>query len=139
MPRRARTSKDIARDIGIQSIHKLYVLAVEAARRGEIEYSRALLREADEIRRLLRLAKPVLLRRGVCRNCWAPLVLGLTARVRLVRDGRVTRRVVTCLICGYKHRYIVRVRRYGVHEEPREAEGNSATGARRRNNRQEWA
>ena len=139
MPRRLKSSKEVARDIAIQAIYRLYSFAVEAARRGELDYARSLIREADEIRRLIRLRKPMVLRRGVCRNCGAPLVLGVTARVRLVRDGRVTRRVVTCLICGYRHRYIVRVRRPEKHEEPLEAEGDSTARSSRRDYRQERA
>ncbi|WP_236698190.1 ribonuclease P protein component 4 [Pyrodictium occultum] len=123
----------------MQAVHRLYRLAVDAARRGDVDYARALVREADELRRRLRLPKPWVLRRGVCRGCGAPLVPGITARVRLVRDGRVTRLVVACLICGYLHRYIVRVRRSRAEGASIKAEGAGSAGARGRDHREERA
>ncbi len=103
--------RSLARRLAAQSTRRLYEEAVEAARRGELELARRLVEKAEETRRAARLRRPVYLRRGVCRNCGVPLVPGVTAGYRVRRDGRVTRLVVTCLICGYKHRYILRVRR----------------------------
>ena len=109
----ARSARQLARRLAVSAVERLYSLAVEAARRGELELARELVARADEVRRTFKLRKPLFLRRGVCRNCGVPLVAGVTASYRLRRDGRVTRLVVTCLVCGYKHRYILRVRRGG--------------------------
>ena len=106
-----RRLQGLARELAVLSVRRLYREAVEAARRGELGLARELVARAEELRRTLRLRKPRFLRRGVCRNCGVPLVPGVTASYRLRRDGRVTRLVVTCLVCGYKHRYVLRVRR----------------------------
>jgi ribonuclease P protein subunit RPR2 len=89
----------------------LYRAAVEALREGDVELARRLTREAEEVRRATRLRKPRFLRFGVCRNCGAPLVPGLSARVRLHPEGKITRVSVTCLVCGYVFRMHVRRRR----------------------------
>ncbi|ABM81412.1 ribonuclease P protein component 4 [Hyperthermus butylicus] len=106
-------SRELARDVALQAIRTLYLAAVDAVRRGDYELARRLVAEADETRRVMRLRKPRFLRRGVCRNCSLPLVPGVTARYRLVRDGSVTRLVVTCLACGYIHRHVLVQRRRG--------------------------
>ena len=111
MAGRGRRLRGLAREIAARSLRRIYAEAVELARRGDYETARLLVGEAEEVRRAARLRRPRYLRRGVCRNCGVPLVPGVTAVYRLRRDGRVTRLVVTCLVCGYKHRYILRVRR----------------------------
>lgn len=103
-------SRGYARGLGFRAIERLYAAAVEAARSGEYDYARLLVSRADEIQRVMRLPKPPALRRGACRRCRVPLIPGVTARYRLRRDGRVLRLVVTCMLCGYIHRYIVRAR-----------------------------
>ncbi len=99
--------EELARDIAKQRILYLYRLAVEAVRRGEVEYARKLVEQALTIVKRMRLRKPYVLRRMVCKNCKVPLIPGLTARVR-IREGRV---VVTCTVCGYIRRYPVKTGR----------------------------
>jgi ribonuclease P protein subunit RPR2 len=91
-------------------VEGLYNLALEAVRQGDIEYARKLVREAEELRRSLRMRKPRVLRRGVCRNCQVPLLPGVTAQVRTRRKGRVTKLIIKCEVCGYIHRYHLRRR-----------------------------
>ena len=107
--------RELAKDIALQAIRILYLAAIDAVRRGDHELARRLVAAADAARRVMRLRKPRFLRRGVCRNCGLPLVPGVTARYRLVRDGSISRLVVTCLACGYIHRYILVKRRRGSH------------------------
>ncbi len=109
----AKRLRGLAREAAVRSIAALYREAVEALRRGDVELARRLTREAEEVRRAARLRKPRFLRFGVCRNCGAPLVPGLSARVRLHPERRITRVSVTCLICGYVFRMHVRKRRGG--------------------------
>ncbi len=78
---------------------------------GDVELARRLVAEAEEVRRVARLRKPRFLRLGVCKNCGVPLVPGLSARVRLHAEGRITRVSVTCLYCGYVRRMHVRRRK----------------------------
>ena len=84
----------------------LYSMALEAARAGDLEYARML---TGLIRRLAtrnRVRPPRSIKRGICKNCGAPLIPGVTARVRLRSQGRsFAYRVVVCLECGWIHRY----------------------------------
>ncbi len=91
----------LARDIAYQRAFLLYRLAVEEARRGNVDRARRLVEQALEILKRMRLRKPYVLRRMVCKNCLAPLIPGLTATVRL-REGKI---VVRCSLCGYIRRF----------------------------------
>ncbi len=88
-------------DIGLQRVRLLYSYAVEAVRKGDYNHARYLISVALSILRRLRLRKPLLIRRGICKNCLIPLVPGLTSTVR-IRRNRV---IVTCRLCGYIRRY----------------------------------
>jgi len=123
----ARTRlKDIVRDIGYQGIRIIFDEAVRLAREGRVEEARQLIKDAEELRKRIKLKKPFVLRRMVCKNCGAPLVPGLAATYRLRRDGRVTRLVVTCTICGYKRRFILRVKGRHSGTESEEAKRDSS-------------
>jgi len=113
--------KDFVRDIGYQGIRILFREAVRLVRTNRVEEARDLVRDAEELRKRIKLRKPYVLRRMVCKNCGTPLVPGVTAVYRTRRDGRVTRLVVTCTMCGYKHRYVLRVRGAGNESEPKKA------------------
>jgi ribonuclease P protein subunit RPR2 len=113
----------------------LFKEAVRQLREGRIELARQLVRDADELRKRARLKKPLVLRRYVCKNCGTPLVPGLTATYRLRREGSITRLVVACLICGYKHRYVLRNRRVEGRGELKEAEGAGTAATSRRYHR----
>ena len=108
-----RRLRGLAREVAVRSMVSLYRGAVEALREGDVELARRLVAEADEVRRVARLRKPRFLRLGVCKNCGAPLIPGLSARVRLRSEGRITRVSVTCLLCGYVRRMHVVKRRGG--------------------------
>ncbi len=103
--------KKLAHELAVNAMRRLYIEAIRFAKQGDIELARELVSDADEIRRILRLRKPMFLRRGVCKHCGVPLIPGVTASYRLRRDGSITRLVVTCTVCGFKHRYIVKRRR----------------------------
>lgn len=102
--------KDFVRDIGYQGIRVLFNEAVRLVKMNRVEEARELIRDAEELRKRVKLRKPYVLRRMVCKNCKIPLIPGVTAIYRTRRDGRVTRLVVTCTMCGYKHRYVLRIR-----------------------------
>jgi len=94
------------RDLARQRIVLLYRMAVEAARRGDVGYARDLGGLAWEMYRSTRARIPRWLKRGLCRRCHAPLIPGVTARVRLRSQGRRFSYVtVTCLACGWTRRY----------------------------------
>ncbi len=83
----------------------LYNLAVEDARSGEFEHARMLTRLIKRLSTRNRVHIPLDIKRGICKNCGVPLIPGSTSRIRLVHDGRSSKIVVTCLICGWMHRY----------------------------------
>ncbi len=118
--------KDVVRDIGYQGIRILFNEAVRLTRAGRVEEARNLIRDAEELRKRVKLRKPFMLRRMVCKNCGAPLIPGLTATYRLRRDGSVTRLVVTCTICGYKRRFVLRAKGGHNDSKPKKAKGNSS-------------
>lgn len=99
--RRKIDARRLAIDIARQAMLQLYRLSVEQARRGDYETARRLIEHALEIHRRLRVRKPIPLRRAICPNCHAPLVPGVTARVRLRSRGKHIRITTTCLLCGY--------------------------------------
>lgn len=99
--------KDIAR----QRIARLYALATDAVRKGEKEFARRYVRLAIEISHKAAIRPPLYFRRGYCRRCFVPLIPGLTARYRLVSEGKGSRVVVTCLECGWRRRYMIKSRR----------------------------
>ena len=117
--------KDITRDIGYQGTRILFDEAVRLTRTGRIEEARQLISDAEELRKRIKLRKPFVLSRMVCKNCGVPLIPGLTATYRLRRDGRVTRLVVTCDICGYKRRFVLRIRGRRDGPESKKAKGDS--------------
>jgi len=105
LKRRSRKRHLYNRDLVLQRIKILYKIAVEEARKGNIEYSRMLTGLINRLSTRNRVKLPRNVKRGICRNCGAPLIPGVTSRVRLERDGRTSRLVVRCLICGWIHRY----------------------------------
>lgn len=115
-----RRSRRLLRDIARQRYEILYTLAVEAVRRGEAEYARMLTSLMRRIAEKTRVRIPRRIKRGICKNCGAPLVPGLTARVRLRSQGGMSYRVVTCKLCGWLHRYPYKTRRPAA---PRSREG----------------
>ncbi|MCE4606474.1 MAG: ribonuclease P [Desulfurococcales archaeon] len=104
MKRQSRR-RNYNRDLIIQRMRILYDLAVEDARKGDFEHARMLTRLIKRLSMRNRVRIPLDVKRGICENCDVPLIPGLTSRIRLVNDGRSSRIVVTCLVCGWMHRY----------------------------------
>ena len=112
MPERKRLQlKALITDLALQRCKLLYRMAVAKVHEGDYEGARHFVLEALRLLRRVRVRKPRFLRRNVCKNCYLPLIPGLTARIRLVRDGRESWVAVTCLVCGYVRRYRFKRRR----------------------------
>ncbi|WP_460124540.1 ribonuclease P protein component 4 [Stetteria hydrogenophila] len=125
----------------------LYRLAVDAVRAGEVGYARMLTSLIRRIAERSRVRPPRWVKRGICKNCGAPLIPGVTARVRLRSQGGMSYRVVVCSLCGWIHRYPYKIRgraprSRGGHEGERgEPEGGGEEGPPlepRRDHREEW-
>ena len=92
-------------------IRILYEAALEAARRGDLDYSARLGGLIRELSTYTRVRIPRDVKKGLCKHCSAPLIPGLTARVRLVSQGGFSYKVIRCLRCGWIHRYPYKKRR----------------------------
>ena len=99
------------RDLAIQRIRILYRLASDRARIGDYGLSRRYIELIIRISRKARIRLPIYIRRGYCRRCKVALIPGVTARVRLQSAGKGSHVVVTCLLCGWKRRYMIKAHR----------------------------
>ena len=95
----------IIRDIAIQRIKLLYKYAVREVRKGNVRLAQRYMYIAKRIAGKAGIKVPRSIKRAVCKNCLTPLIPGITSRVRLKSEGKGSRIVVTCLICGWIHRY----------------------------------
>jgi len=105
-----KSRKGRLREITLERARKLYRLAIKAVKDGDIEGSRNYVGLALRLVEKANIRNPKWLRRGVCRRCHVPLVPGLTSRVRLRPGRKYVTVVVTCLVCGWIHRYPQRKR-----------------------------
>jgi len=87
----------------------LYKLSVNAIKEGDVEYARRLGSLIRDLHERTRVKIPLYIKRGLCKNCNAPLIPGITARVRLRSQGNFSYIVVRCLVCGWIHRYPYKV------------------------------
>ncbi|WP_440060266.1 ribonuclease P protein component 4 [Thermogladius sp. 4427co] len=101
----------LLRDIALQRMGILYKLSLEAVKTGDKELARRYIGIIIEIAGKSRTRPPRYIRRGYCRRCRIPLIPGLTARYRIVSEGRGSRLVVTCLECGWRRRFMIKSRR----------------------------
>jgi len=104
-------SERYIREIARERILILYRLAVEMARRGDLELAR---RYIDLMLRMAGKAgirPPRYIRRGYCRRRHTPLIPGLTLSVRIRSEGRGSRVVYRCLKCGWVRRYMIKTSR----------------------------
>ena len=103
--RRRRAYRDLVR----QRMEILYRLAVDNVRRGEVDQASRL---GDAIWRLhieTRVRMPRWMKRSLCKKCHTPLIPGVSARVRLRSQGRLSYKVIKCIRCGWIHRYPYKV------------------------------
>ncbi|MEM1794769.1 MAG: ribonuclease P [Desulfurococcaceae archaeon] len=102
--------RDKLRDLALQRVEKLYEEAIKRLRVGDIDLARRYVEILLKISAKARLRPPKQIRRGYCRKCKAPLIPGLTARVRLQSEGRGSRVVLTCTLCNWTRRYMYKVK-----------------------------
>ncbi len=92
-------------DIGLQRIKLLYNKALEELRNGNITYTRDIVELILRISLANRIRIPRYIRRSICKNCYILLVPGVTATIRLRRQGKFAYKVVKCRLCGWIKRY----------------------------------
>lgn len=103
--RHKKRSRRILSDLVLQRMSILYDMALERARSGDYEQASRLGSLIKELSLRTRVRMPKRLKRGLCKNCNLPLIPGITSRVRLRSQGGFSYRVLTCLRCGWMHRY----------------------------------
>ncbi|MCE4602868.1 MAG: hypothetical protein F7B18_06780 [Desulfurococcales archaeon] len=108
--RRSRRGNDRLRDLVRQSMARLYRIAQQEARRGRLDRASRIGWEIWRLHVETRVRMPRWMKRGLCRRCKAPLIPGVTARVRTRSQGCLAYKTVTCLHCGWIHRYPYRRR-----------------------------
>ncbi|MCE4620136.1 MAG: ribonuclease P Rpr2/Rpp21/SNM1 subunit [Desulfurococcales archaeon] len=102
--KKSRHRKTLLRDLVRQRIQILYQLAVEAAKRGDYEYASRLGGLIRELSSSTRTRIPRRIKRWMCKQCNIPLIPGVTATVRLRRQGKFSYLVIRCRHCGWIHR-----------------------------------
>ena len=94
----------IIKDLALQRVRKLYTLAVSEVRLGNYDRARRYVEIALNLISKANVRKPMYLRRGICKNCYVPLIPGLTATVRLRGNRKYIIVVRKCLLCGWVSR-----------------------------------
>ena len=94
----------IIKDLALQRVRRLYTLAVNEVRLGNYDRARRYVEIALNLISKANVRKPMYLRRGICKNCYVPLVPGLTATVRLRGNRKYIIVVRKCLLCGWVSR-----------------------------------
>lgn len=105
--RKSLLMKDIAR----QRARILFKLAVEKARSGDYELARRYVYIAFRIAQKARLKFSRIYKRKYCRKCFIPLIPGVTLSIRIKSEGRGSRVVYRCLLCGWTRRFMIKTRR----------------------------
>lgn len=83
----------------------LYTISMNAARAGDIEYSKHLGELIKKLHQRTRIRIPFYIKRGLCKKCHVALIPGRTASIRLKSQGKYSYIVIRCLVCGQIHRY----------------------------------
>nr|WP_245521921.1 ribonuclease P [Staphylothermus hellenicus] len=100
--------RNVLKDLAIQRMRYLYKLALDRTRSGDYDLARRYIELIIKYAHKARVKPPKYIRRGYCRKCKIPLIPGLTARVRIQSEGKGSRVVVTCLLCGWRRRYMIK-------------------------------
>uniref|UniRef100_A0A7C4NVD3 Ribonuclease P protein component 4 n=1 Tax=Staphylothermus marinus TaxID=2280 RepID=A0A7C4NVD3_STAMA len=100
----------VIRDLANQRITYLYNLAVIETRKGRFDLARRYINIIIRISSKAQVRPYKYIRRGYCRKCKIPLIPGLTSRVRIRSEKKSSRVVVTCLLCGWRRRYMIKLK-----------------------------
>lgn len=96
------------KDIAVQRVRLLFKLAKSRARSGDFDLARRYIEIALKISRKSRTRLSRNYKRGYCRKCLVPLIPGITLSIRIKSEGRGSRVVYRCLLCGWIRRYMIK-------------------------------
>ncbi len=97
-------------DLVRQRIDIAYRIAVDAARKGEWEYSSRLGSYIKRMSMATRVRMNRRVKRGLCKRCSIALIPGVTATVRTRSQGCFSYIIIRCRACGWIHRYPYKTR-----------------------------
>ncbi|MEM0199191.1 MAG: ribonuclease P Rpr2/Rpp21/SNM1 subunit [Desulfurococcaceae archaeon] len=100
----------ILKDLARQRIAILFNLARSRARLGDYELARRYIEIALKISKKAKVKLKRSYKRSYCRSCFAPLIPGITLSVRIRSEGKGSRVVYRCLLCGWTRRYMIKNR-----------------------------
>lgn len=99
--------------IARERVSLLLEMAFSMVKRNEIALARRYVEIALRIASKTRLKLPRSIKRSYCRRCFVPLIPGITLTVRLKSEGRGSRIVYRCLLCGWTRRFMIKTSRVG--------------------------
>jgi len=98
----------LLRDLARQRSYLLYSMALERARRGDYELAKRYIKIMIKITSKANLKLPRRIKRSICRRCHVPLIPGVTLSVRIRSEGKGSRVVYKCLLCGWIRRFLIK-------------------------------
>ncbi|MEM1595756.1 MAG: ribonuclease P [Desulfurococcaceae archaeon] len=113
MKRKELLMKNIARE----RIVLLFNMAFEKTRKHDFELAKRYVEIALRIAGKAKVKIPLKYKRGYCRKCFIPLIPGLTLRVRVHSEGKGSRVVYRCLLCGWTRRFMIKTSRRKLRKE----------------------
>ncbi|MEM0247008.1 MAG: ribonuclease P protein component 4 [Desulfurococcaceae archaeon] len=105
---KAGKEKGMLKTIARERVSLLLDMAFRRVREGDIDLARKYVEIALRVASKARLRLPRTLKRSYCRNCFVPLIPGLTLSVRIKSSGKESRVVYRCLLCGWIRRFVVK-------------------------------
>lgn len=99
----------LIRDIARQRARLLFNLASERAGEGDFDLARRYVEITLKLASKAGLKLPRRLKRSYCRKCFVPLIPGVTLSVRIRSEGKGSRVVYKCLLCGWVRRFPIKI------------------------------
>lgn len=96
-----RISKKRQQEIGLQRIHRLFLVAEQQAKKGNITVSNNAVRIARKIAMKTTVSIPKEYKHFICKHCYQYLYPSVTCRVRLGNN----KKTITCFHCKKQSRY----------------------------------
>ncbi len=96
--------RKLLKDLALQRVRILYIQAVKEVKRSNFDRARRYIDIALNLISKANIRKPLILRRGICKNCHIPLIPGITCTVRLRGNRKFVIVVRRCLLCGWVSR-----------------------------------
>lgn len=98
------------RDVARQRVELLFSLARDRAKMGDYELARRYVEIALRISKKAKIKLKKSYKRSYCRQCFVPLIPGITLSVRVRSENKGSRVVYRCLLCGWIRRFMMKTR-----------------------------